>query len=453
MVYQNIKHHFLADETIVISGAGISGLAFAISLHKVWPSISHDSTPPSLLLYERDPCAVPEGREGYSLSLRSDPPSKGVQTLQKIGLLDRMLKTSIVAMGEGRTEEGENHGEGGFCVWDKDLKRVFKVQSKTPDGCPVAGLRISRADLRRTLVEAVEELPNVTIKWDETITSIASTPSQTTPMQLTTSKGNTVPCSILLAADGSSSKLRSLLRPDDGLHFAGPTCIYGVTSIHAHHPSQRHDEFGAAISGTGTACFFAPVDREKMLWSLSRIIDNPPIPKQRPLSPEDANALMEESRSVGSIFGPRFEKMLNDTDPKSLTQFNAKDKQPFVHSGCYITAPHLKDLDGRIVFLGDANHAVSPFAGNGANLALMDGWDFAESLVNSSNLEGAIGKYDVLAVGRAKQVIRMSHFNIRVMHSQGWMLWVWYVLWVRICSMCANETQDGGIENCSMALF
>ncbi|KAL1592816.1 3'-5' RNA exonuclease complex component [Paraconiothyrium brasiliense] len=424
MATSDTVQHFLAKETIVISGAGISGLAFAISLHKLWPSHSPNSSPPALTLYERDPCAVPPGREGYSLSLRSDRPSKGIQTLQKMGLLDRMLSTSIMAMGQN---EGKSD-KGGFCVWDKDFTKVFKVQSKTPTGCPVAGMRIARADLRRTLVEAVEGLPGVSIKWDEGITAVAPAPSTESgerTFQLTTSKGNTTSCTLLVAADGSSSKLRSLLRPDDGLHFAGPTCIYGVTSIQRHHPSKRHDEFGAAISGTGTACFVAPVDREKMLWCLSWIVPEPPVPKQRPLSEEDADALLMEAKEKGSVFGEKHREMLEDTDVKSLTQFNAMDKQPFVHSGVYITAPGLESLTGRTIFLGDANHAVSPFAGNGANLALMDGWDSAESLAHSDDVEEAIREYDVLAVGRAKQIIRVSHFSIMVMHSKGWMLWFW----------------------------
>ncbi|KAJ4351306.1 uncharacterized protein N0V89_006645 [Didymosphaeria variabile] len=337
----------------------------------------------------------------------------------------------IMAMGEHDEKSDNGEGEeGGFCVWDKNFGKVLKVTSKTPDGCPVAGLRIARADLRRTLVDAVEGLPGVSIRWGEGITSVTlggSTAKGENDFQITTSKGNVVPCTLLVAADGSSSKLREFLRPDDGLHFAGPTCIYGVTSIRKHHPSKRHDEFGAAISGTGTACFVAPVDREKMMWSLSWIVPAPPTPKKRPLSEEDADALLKEAREKGNVFGENYREMLQDTEVESLTQFNAMDKQPFVHSGAYITAPGLENLNGRIIFLGDANHAVSPFAGNGANLALKDGWDFAESLAHSESLEEAIGKYDVLAVGRAKQVIRISHFSIMVMHSKGWMLWVWYV--------------------------
>ncbi|KAF2250887.1 FAD/NAD(P)-binding domain-containing protein [Trematosphaeria pertusa] len=427
MASREQEQHFLANKTITVSGAGISGLAFAISLHKLWSSIS-TSPPPPITLYERDHSAVPKNREGYSLSLRSDRPSAGIQTLQKMGLLDRMLEVSITGL-EGDATLGENDtqerkGEGGFVVWDKEFRKIMKVQSKTPKGCPVAGMRIARKDLRRTLVESVEGLPDVEIRWGEAVTGVSSAPDG--GVEIETSKGRVETCDILLACDGSSSKLRGILRPNDTLKFAGPTCVFGTTSIAGHHPSGRDDEFGSAISGAGPALFIAPVDHESMIWCLSWQVDEPLVPKKPPMSPEDSQALLDEARKIGGpAYGEQLLKMIDDTDPKTLTRFNAMDKQPFTHSGAYITAPNLSSLQGKVIFLGDANHAVSPFAGNGANLALMDGWDFAESLVQSESLEEAVGRYDKLTVGRAKRVIAMSHFSIRVMHATGWWLWFW----------------------------
>lgn len=410
--------HFLNDKRIIISGAGISGLTFAYSLHKLWPSAS-SSSPPPLTLYERDPCTVPPNREGYSLSLRSDRPTAGIQTLQKMGLLDRMIEVSITGLG-GKDEEGK----GGFCIWDKDFGLVMKVKSKTPENCPIAGMRIARASLRRTLVEAVETLPGVTIKWGEAIIGVASSSSGT--IEAETDKGEKLECDLLIAADGSSSKIRTILRPDDALCFAGPTCITGTVPIVGHHPSDRDDEFGTSISGAGRALFIAPVDHENMIWNLSWPVDKPPLLRRQPMSTQDAQALLDEAKTQGAaMYTEKFSKMLQNTDLKTISSFNAMDKQPFPHAGRYITASDCEGLDGNVLFLGDANHAVSPFAGNGANLALMDGWDLAESLIRSSALEEAVRKFDKLAVGRAKKVIFLSHFTIRVMHSSGWMLWFW----------------------------
>jgi hypothetical protein len=54
---------------------------------------------------------------------------------------------------------------GGFVIWDREFREVMKIRSKTPDGCPVAGMRIARGSLRRELVLAAEALPGVDIEW------------------------------------------------------------------------------------------------------------------------------------------------------------------------------------------------------------------------------------------------------------------------------------------------
>lgn len=370
-----------------------------------------------------------------------------------MGLLDVMMERSISAPDEKR----DGKGEGGFCVWKvsatcggdgkgRQWNRVFKIASKTPDGCPIAGMRIARAELRRTLVEAVEQLSNVDIRWGTPIYRIS--PSTNGTVEVHIPNGTTETADLFIAADGSSSKIRSRLRPSDILHFAGPACIFASCNIANLHPSGDASEFGTVISGRGPALFIAPVDHENMVWCLSWATDSPPLPRKQPLPTHESEALLEEARQHGlSVFGERFENILKSTAIHTITRFNAMDKPAFLHSPGYVRTPSLAGLEGKVVFIGDANHAVSPFAGNGANLAIMDGWDFAESLVKTTfarhgdsekdkgefdeYLRKAIKQYDSLAVGRAKQVVRMSHFSIKVMHSQG----MWTSFWFAVLSV------------------
>jgi 2-polyprenyl-6-methoxyphenol hydroxylase-like FAD-dependent oxidoreductase len=238
-------------------------------------------------------------------------------------------------------------------------------------------------------------------------------------VEISTSKGAKVLADVLVAADGSSSKLRALLRPNDGLKFAGPTCIYGTTDL-SHAPSGRANEFGSVVSGKGPALFVAPVDKKSMVWCLSWHVEEPPTPKKQPMPKVDAEVLLKEAREIGEPpYGKRFADMLDATHYSTVNKFNAMDKQSFAHTAPYIHAAGLEGLNKRVIFLGDANHAVSPFAGNGANLALMDGWDFAESLVVCGSMQEALRRYDALAVGRARQVVRISHLSVMVMHSTG----------------------------------
>jgi 2-polyprenyl-6-methoxyphenol hydroxylase-like FAD-dependent oxidoreductase len=72
-------------------------------------------------------------------------------------------------------------------------------------------------------------------------------------IDINTSKGAKVHADVLIAADGSSSRLRALLRPKDGLEFAGPTCIYGTTEL-SYAPSGKKDELGLLFLDVGLCC-------------------------------------------------------------------------------------------------------------------------------------------------------------------------------------------------------
>ncbi len=49
---------------------------------------------------------------------------------------------------------------------------------------------------------------------------------------------------------------------------------------------------------------------------------------------------------------------------------------------------------GRVVFLGDAAHAMSPQLGQGANMALLDARELANALARASSIEAALAMYD-----------------------------------------------------------
>jgi 2-polyprenyl-6-methoxyphenol hydroxylase-like FAD-dependent oxidoreductase len=120
--------------------------------------------------------------------------------------------------------------------------------------------------------------------------------------------------------------------------------------------------------------------------------------------------MMAEARKYTDEFPPVLRTLLGATDLSTVSILNARDKEPIRH-----TDPAYSD----IVFIGDANHAVTPFAGNGANMALCDGWDFASFLCTSGSLSVAIAAYDAVAEPRSKQVLKQSHFSLDLAHAKG----------------------------------
>src|SRR5271167_1123203 len=90
---------FLAGKKIIVAGAGVAGLAFAIALRKQWSaltsSLGSSVDPITIVVYERDNKELATDREGYSLSIRSEPYCPGMQALSKLELLEPMLRASL----------------------------------------------------------------------------------------------------------------------------------------------------------------------------------------------------------------------------------------------------------------------------------------------------------------------------------------------------------------------
>lgn len=82
----------------------------------------------------------------------------------------------------------------------------------------------------------------------------------------------------------------------------------------------------------------------------------------------------------------------------------------------------------RIADFCTANHAVSPYAGNGANMAIIDGWDLAESLSHAESLDPALAAYDKNSFLRAKNTLTASRWAIDVAHATGVKLWLYTLL-------------------------
>ncbi|OCL05375.1 FAD/NAD(P)-binding domain-containing protein, partial [Glonium stellatum] len=357
--------------------------------------------------------------DGYTLSLRSDRGTGGIQALQHLGLLDRALAVSVTGIGSD-----DDDGVAGFTVWDTAWNELLKVRPRVLPGLPVAGMRIARRALRDVLIEAVEAEGE--IRWGVACTGVERLADGRARVRL--SDGGVQECDVVIAADGASSKIRAAVRPGDGLRFAGPVCLSGTARFSEGAVPQPMDRCWGIVlgEGGGKSLFVSPVDERSALWSLSYLALGPREAKKPPLSEEESKEVCREALEIGRVFTEPFQTLVLATDPSTVMVFNAMDKQPFTNAerGC-------RDDRVPVVFIGDSNHAVSPFAGNGANLAMMDGWDLAEQLCKSSSLHAALTSYDKLSVPRAKSTVKTSHVTIAVAHSQGWKLF-FYVLLLRL---------------------
>lgn len=427
----------LAGAHIIIAGAGIGGLSFPIALSRQYAIHSLPQVKlPKITIFERDDKHSRLGREGYSMSIRVDGDrGGGVQVLDDLGLYENAQNAAVLMHDE--KQDGERGQEkSGMCIWEprgqngKDgWNQVLKVDGRMFENKSrrqLGGMRIRRNALQTVLADAVSQLPNVSIEWAKTIVGVErDITSSKDNLMVNLGDGTTKTCTIFIAADGSSSKVRSLIRSDlqPQLNFVETVILSAnakfssIDDIPA--PLQRN--WGMCVAWNGICLFLSPVDKTATLWSISY---KSPIQRQRlvqPLSESTIKDLLNEARQLGKHAGPILETLIAATDPASLTVINCLDRPPFVHD----IAKH-----GNVIFIGDANHAVSPFAGNGANMALMDSWDLAKSIVENvsdgRDLSAAVGDFEKIMVPRCEAVLKDSHRNIDVGHAsgiKGWFYW------------------------------
>ena len=439
--------HLLFRPKIIVAGAGVAGLSFANALVRQWHT-SPDSPPPSITIYDRDTSALPPGRQGYAIWLRSDAYSGGMQVLQRLELLDRLFDDSITGRllreaadaGSGGAGSASERPAGRFKIWGPRWQEWLRLNQDTPPGLPAPHVCVRRILLWQRLADAAL-VAGVTIHWDTRCMGVercgrndSSKSSEGRRLRVQLQGGATDECDFLVAADGASGKLRASLRPHDPLLFAGAVCLGGVARFPGSNvPASLIRDWGFMMGGSGadgTSLFVAPMDERSVWWYVSVLKDEPVAVAE---TPEELEAVRHALAGMVKGFVEPVGQLMRATAAEDVMLLNAKDKRLFHHAepggaaalseGQGVIGGTLKEAG--VVFIGDSSHAISQFGGNGTNLALMDGWDLAECMCGGASFTEAVGHYDARAVLRAKQNWRHSKLAIAIAHAKGCRLALW----------------------------
>ncbi|RFU76983.1 salicylate hydroxylase [Trichoderma arundinaceum] len=402
--------HFLENKTIVIAGAGLAGSAFVVGLQSLWSS---KLDRPNIIIYERDSQDIATQRETYTLSLTGFDNSGGLVALRDLGLLDEALEQAVSGVD----------GVGSFKIWDSNWKEQVAFRRTPVPGIPSTSVRIARTDVRQVLHNAFNLDDQCVLHWDSQCVSATQLPDGRLRVQVISGREGRLfeqDCDLLIAADGANSKLRQSLRPDDILCYNGAVLRGGTARFEESLPPQLSEDWGFVVSRTGVSAFFSPVDNHSILWTIGQNEDQVSILDRG--SPSQVQAVIDKCLELGSHIPEPFQSMVKRTDPKTVLLLNSRDKMPFPHR-------HISKVPA--IFLGDSNHALSPFAGIGANLALVDGWDLANQICTQNSLEEAVKAYDSLSVPRAARSVKRSRRLIKAAHHTGWRYYLfWCVLFV-----------------------
>jgi 3-(3-hydroxy-phenyl)propionate hydroxylase len=308
---------------LVIVGAGPVGLAAAIDAAQRGLSV--------VLIDDDDTVSV--GSRGVCYAKRT------LEILDRLGIARRMVDKGVT-WNVGRTFHGDNE--------------VFNFNMLPESGHQWPGMvNLQQYYLEQYLVERAQQLPGIDLRWKNKLTALEARDDGAT-LQIDTAEGPyTLQADWLLVADGARSPVRRQM----GLDIEG---------------TVFQDRFLIADVVLDGEPF--PLDQtERRFWFSPTFFSG-----QSALLHRQADNVWRVDFQLGWEADPEAERQPERVEPRIR---QALDQQGFAHIGFTLEwvsvytfqCRRMTDFrHGRLLFIGDSAHQVSPFGARGANSGIQD---------------------------------------------------------------------------------
>ncbi|KAF5502724.1 5-methylphenazine-1-carboxylate 1-monooxygenase [Colletotrichum aenigma] len=376
--------HRQPQPKIIIAGAGIGGLAAALSLHAAGFTDIHIFEASSQLT---------------TLGVGINVQPSAVLILRNLGLIEAVEKTGI------KTQELNFYNRHGHPILSEP--RGIKA------GYAVPQLSIHRGEIQMLLLSAVKERLGesaVTLNHaltgfsqdDQSITAEFSRRRDGAPADQSKVTGD-----LLIAADGINSTARRVLYPNEGPpRFSGRMLwrgclerdpyLTGASMVWAGHADQKFIAYPISQRSA---------DKGKSLvnWIAELRIrdkdDEDLTPPKTDWTKAVDKSVFERPFHGWKCGGLDMKNLIDETE--KVFEFPMSDRDP-VERWSF----------GRLTLLGDAAHAMYPIGSNGASQAIIDAETLARTLTESvGDIEAALKAYETERLPATARIIMANRAN------------------------------------------
>ncbi|MET9262695.1 NAD(P)/FAD-dependent oxidoreductase [Amycolatopsis sp. NPDC004079] len=353
------------QKSVAVIGAGLGGLTLARVLQV---------TGVAATIYEAEASATARAQGGL-LDIHEET---GQVALRAAGLYDEFL--GLVRPGE-------------------DAKRVVDhagtVLFDLPGDPGSARPEVDRGELRDLVIES---LAPGTVKWGHKLESIRHRPGGGYDLAFAT--GAAAHAELVVGADGAWSKVRPLLTPAKPLYSG--TCFIEI-GLAAGGPDHR-----ASVAAIGSGTLMAVEPGKGIIahrHADGRVAGYVALNKPEEWAESiDFGDPAEGLRQVGAEFA--------GWSPLLTAFVTGSDVEPRLRPIHALPVGVKWDRVPGVTLIGDAAHLMSPFAGEGANLAMYDGADLAAELAGQPDVESALAAYEDRLFPRSGEVAGLSAQNL-----------------------------------------
>ena len=382
----------LENKQVAIIGGGMGGLMLArlLQLQNI-----------NVKVYERD--LNSEVRvQGAPLDLHED---SGLIAMKQANLLDEFYKNIRPNASKARIVDQnfelkfDEHSiikESSQTNSENNLDLLQDISKPRPE--------IDRSVLRNILLNS---LAPDSIIWNNQFTSMEK---ENEGWRLHFKNKTTVYADLVIAADGANSKVRSYISTEKPI-YSGITMIEGTIYNDKENASNLFEfSKGGKVLAFGmeqTIMYGTKGDGSLMFLLSSKIPEN--WIKENHLDFKNKQKIFEWFKEVYRDWGSEWDELFESNE----LYFIPRPQYYFPFNQSWAT---LKN----ITMIGDAAHKMPPFAGKGANLALLDAVELTDCLTNNQfpDTKTAISYFEKQMLERAAIALENTLKNGEQLHSE-----------------------------------